>query len=120
MALNRRCLFIVSLSAGIARKDAAKAQSEGASPMGHIVLLGDSVFDNAAYVGRGQELLDKLRSHLEPGWQATLLARDGAVIADVRRQAEQLPSGTTHLIISAGGGLCPTTWCRRPRAKPSA
>ena len=71
--------------------------------MSHIVLLGDSVFDNAAYVGRGQEVLDKLRGHLEPGWQATLLARDGGVIADVRRQAERLPSDATHLVISAGG-----------------
>lgn len=71
--------------------------------MGHIVLLGDSVFDNAAYVGPRQEVLDKLRTHLEPGWQATLLALDGAVLADVRRQIGQLPSDATHLIISAGG-----------------
>lgn len=71
--------------------------------MGHIVLLGDSVFDNAAYVGPRQEVLDKLRNHLEPGWQATLLALDGAVLADVRRQIGQLPSDATHLIISAGG-----------------
>ena len=71
--------------------------------MGHIVLLGDSVFDNAAYVGRGQEVLEKLRGHLEPGWQATLLAWDGGVLADVRRQAERLPSDATHLVISAGG-----------------
>ena len=61
------------------------------------------MFDNAAYVGPRQEVLDKLRNHLKPGWQATLLAQDGAVLADVRRQVGQLPSDATHLIISAGG-----------------
>lgn len=71
--------------------------------MGHIVLLGDSVFDNAAYAGPRQEVLEKLRTHLEPGWQSTLLAQDGAVLADVRRQVERLPSEATHLVISAGG-----------------
>ena len=103
MALNRRRLLFALASAWIARVNAAKAQPESAPPMGHIILLGDSVFDNAAYVGRGQEVLEKLRDHLEPGWHATLLARDGAVLADVRRQIEWLPSEATHLIISAGG-----------------
>ena len=71
--------------------------------MGHLVLLGDSVFDNTSYVGRGQEVLGKLRDRLEIGWQATLLARDGAVLADVRRQLDRLPTESTHLIVSAGG-----------------
>jgi lysophospholipase L1-like esterase len=71
--------------------------------MGHIVLLGDSVFDNAAYVEQRQEVLEKVRDCAERGWQATLLARDGAVLDDVRRQIERLPSEATHLFISAGG-----------------
>lgn len=71
--------------------------------MAHIVLLGDSVFDNAAYVEQGQDVLQTLRDRLEPGWHATLLARDGAVLADVRRQVDRIPPEGTHLIISAGG-----------------
>lgn len=71
--------------------------------MAHIVLLGDSVFDNVAYVGRGQDVLQSLHNQLEPGWGATLLALDGAVLADVRHQAERIPPEATHLIISAGG-----------------
>ncbi len=71
--------------------------------MGHIVILGDSVFDNASYVERGEAVLDKLRSVLAPGWQVTLLARDGGVLADVSRQIERLPADATHLFVSAGG-----------------
>lgn len=69
----------------------------------HIVLLGDSVFDNAAYVSSRQEVLEKLRIRLPPEWRATLNAQDGAVAADVRRQVERTPPTATHLIISVGG-----------------
>lgn len=71
--------------------------------MTHIVLLGDSVFDNAAYVARGQEVLEKLASRLPPDWRATLNAQDGAVIEDVSRQIERAPQDATHLVVSAGG-----------------
>ena len=71
--------------------------------MVHIVLLGDSVFDNHPYVPKGQEVTEKLRARLAPGWQATLLARDGAVLAGLRDQAARLPPGATHLVVSAGG-----------------
>ncbi len=42
--------------------------------MAHVVLLGDSVFDNAAYVGVGPEVVQQLRSALPDPWQATRLA----------------------------------------------
>ena len=71
--------------------------------MTHIVLLGDSVFDNAPYVGPGQEVVQKLRDRLAPGWQATLLARDGAVLAGVTEQTRRVPTDATHLFVSAGG-----------------
>ena len=32
--------------------------------MKHIVLLGDSIFDNAAYVGGGPDVIEQLRSTL--------------------------------------------------------
>ena len=71
--------------------------------MTHIILLGDSVFDNAPYVTPGQAVIDRLHAHLPSGWQGTLLARDGAVLAGVRDQAARVPPGATHLFVSAGG-----------------
>jgi lysophospholipase L1-like esterase len=70
---------------------------------GHIVLLGDSIFDNGAYVGGGPDVVAQLRSRLPQGWEATLLAVDGAVTADVPRQLGGIPVGATHLVVSAGG-----------------
>ena len=71
--------------------------------MGHVVLLGDSIFDNARYVPGGPCVIEHLHRSLPGGWQATLLARDGAVATDVARQLERLPQDATHLIVSAGG-----------------
>jgi hypothetical protein len=70
---------------------------------GHVVLLGDSIFDNKAYVDGGPDVVGHLRGELPPGWQATLLALDGDVIAGVHRQLLALPDGATHLVVSVGG-----------------
>jgi hypothetical protein len=69
----------------------------------HAVLLGDSIFDNAAYVGGGPDVVRQLRSRLPQGWRATLCAVDGAVTSDVLRQLERVPADATHLVISVGG-----------------
>lgn len=71
--------------------------------MNHIVLLGDSIFDNAAYVAGGPDVVRQLRDILPSGWRATLNALDGAVIADLPRQLEILPSDASHLVVSVGG-----------------
>src|SRR5262245_1383374 len=71
--------------------------------MPHIVLLGDSVFDNAAYVAGGPDVVRQLRAILPPGWRATLSARDGAVIADLVGQLQKLPKEPSHLVVSIGG-----------------
>ena len=71
--------------------------------MNHIVLLGDSIFDNAAYVGGGPDVVRQLRDILPSGWRATLNARDGAVIADLPQQLQKLPGDASHLVVSAGG-----------------
>jgi hypothetical protein len=71
--------------------------------MGHLVLLGDSILDNAAYVPGCPAVIDQVRSGLPAGWKATLRARDGDVIDDVLRQLDRLPEGATHLVVSAGG-----------------
>jgi hypothetical protein len=72
-------------------------------PSGHVVLLGDSIFDNKAYVGEGPDVITQLRQELPSGWQATLLALDGDVMAGVDRQLRLLPADATHLVISVGG-----------------
>jgi hypothetical protein len=71
--------------------------------MSHVVLLGDSIFDNVSYVKEGLAVIDHLRSRMPPDWQATLLAVDGDVTEGVAHQSRQLPADATHLIISCGG-----------------
>jgi hypothetical protein len=71
--------------------------------MKHVVLFGDSVFDNGAYVGSGPDVVRQLKELLPTDWSADLRARDGAAISDIRSQLRELPSGTTHIVISIGG-----------------
>jgi hypothetical protein len=70
---------------------------------GHIALLGDSVFDNAAYVGGEPDVVEQLRQLLPAAWQATLIAVDGAATADLNRQLLRVPRDASHLVISIGG-----------------
>jgi lysophospholipase L1-like esterase len=69
----------------------------------HVVLLGDSIFDNAAYVSGGPDVVQQLRQRLPEGSEATLLAIDGDVAAGVPDQLRRLPSSATHLVVSVGG-----------------
>lgn len=69
----------------------------------HVVLLGDSIFDNAAYVRGGPDVVTHLRGLLPPGARATLLAIDGDVTSGVARQAARIPADATHLVLSVGG-----------------
>ncbi len=71
--------------------------------MKHVVLLGDSIFDNAAYVGGGPDVIRQVRQRLPPGSRATLQAVDGSTTRDVREQLRWLPADATHLLVSAGG-----------------
>lgn len=71
--------------------------------MSHIVLLGDSIFDNASYVPGEPAVIEQLRCRLPKNWQSTLLAVDGNVTSDVVEQTYRLPEETTHLVISCGG-----------------
>jgi hypothetical protein len=71
--------------------------------MSHIVLLGDSIFDNKAYVGKnGKDVITHLRELLPDKWQATLKAVDGSLIENVSNQLLDVPPDTTHLIVSVG------------------
>lgn len=69
----------------------------------HIVLLGDSIFDNARYVPGSPAVIDQLRECLPLGWRATLVANDGDVVADLVRQIALIPRDATHLVVSVGG-----------------
>jgi hypothetical protein len=71
--------------------------------MSHAVLLGDSIFDNAAYVSGGPSVSEQLRALLPSDWQVTLLAIDGDVTGGVVRQLQDLPADATHLLVSCGG-----------------
>ncbi|MFQ6027569.1 MAG: SGNH/GDSL hydrolase family protein [Dehalococcoidia bacterium] len=68
-----------------------------------VVLLGDSIFDNGAYVGGGPDVGQQVEERLPPDWGVTPLAVDGNVTSDVHTQLERLPSSATHLVISTGG-----------------
>lgn len=71
--------------------------------MSHVVLLGDSIFDNAAYVAGAPDVIRQVRQRLPDGSRATLLAVDGGTTRDVRAQRRLLPPDATHLIVSVGG-----------------
>jgi hypothetical protein len=70
----------------------------------HIILLGDSILDNGAWVNLGEpSVIQQLRGKLPEGWQATLRAVDGNITDDVKRQVRALPEDASFLIVSAGG-----------------
>jgi len=71
--------------------------------MNHILLLGDSIFDNGAYVKGGPDLIRQLQAKLPHGWHATLCAVDGSMVQDVHSQLSRAPKDATHLVVSAGG-----------------
>lgn len=71
--------------------------------MTHVVLLGDSIFDNAAYVEGGPDVTAHLAGMLPEAWRVTLAAVDGSVASDVHRQLSDIPEDATHLMVSAGG-----------------
>ena len=71
--------------------------------MPHLALLGDSIFDNAAYTGGDPDVITHVRRNLPTGWEASLCAVDGSTTEDIPAQLAALPSNTTHLVLSIGG-----------------
>jgi hypothetical protein len=70
----------------------------------HIALLGDSIFDNAAYTNGLPDVVTHLRQMVPIGVTATLLAADGSTTADVfQKQIGLLPPDVTHAAVSMGG-----------------
>ena len=71
--------------------------------MNHVVLLGDSIFDNAPYVQGGPDVRTQLQERLTKEWKVTLLAVDGSTIQDIQAQLKLLTKDTSHIIMSTGG-----------------
>jgi len=71
--------------------------------MSHVILLGDSIFDNARYVPDRPSVIEQVRKSLPAGWRTSLLAVDGDVVESVGEQMAALPVDATHLFVSAGG-----------------
>ncbi|MBP0447565.1 SGNH/GDSL hydrolase family protein [Roseomonas sp. SSH11] len=101
-SIQRRAALGALAAAGPASGSGA-AEARSARAPGHVVLLGDSVFDNKAYVAGGPDVVAQLRGQLPAGWRATLAAVDGAVASGLRHQLARLPGDASHLVVSAGG-----------------
>jgi hypothetical protein len=71
--------------------------------MSHVILLGDSVFDNGAYTAGGPDVLAQLRGLLPAGWRASMAAVDGSQASEIAAQAAAIPADATHLVLSVGG-----------------
>jgi hypothetical protein len=68
------------------------------------VLLGDSIFDNAAYTTGLADVVTHLRGALPVGAKATLLAIDGSTTTDVaEKQVGKISADVTHAAVSMGG-----------------
>jgi hypothetical protein len=68
----------------------------------HIALIGDSAFDNSAYTNGAPDVATHLRTLL-PTWRVTLCAVDGSTTLDFGSQLNEVPTTTTHAVVSIGG-----------------
>ena len=89
-------------AAALSLPNRASAVDKG-SPSQHIVLFGDFILDNGAYVPTGADVVTQLRMRLPQGGRATLAAVDGSVASAVRLQLRGAPEDATHIVVSAGG-----------------
>jgi lysophospholipase L1-like esterase len=101
MPHSRRQFLLAATAAAAATS--CSTTSVHARPRAHIVLLGDSIFDNASYVPDKPDVIQQLQQALGNRGTATLLARDGDVTADVEDQLRSVPTDATHLVLSVGG-----------------
>jgi hypothetical protein len=70
--------------------------------MPHLGLVGDGILANGAHAGRNTDSSAVLRQLL-PGWTVSLLAAEGATMAAVASQLDQLPQDVDLVVLSAGG-----------------
>lgn len=93
------CAYFNSLKEGISLK-------EGLTNNKHIVLIGDSILNNSAYVAKNKSVPELLKSKMKSK-DVTNVAQDGATIADLYGQLDKVPldlnSPDTSVFISTGG-----------------
>lgn len=81
-----------------------KTLKEGLTNNNTVILLGDSVLNNANYVQSGDSVYDKLKQKLS---NVLNLAKDGATIVDLYSQLDNvsvdLNKQSTYIFVSAGG-----------------
>jgi lysophospholipase L1-like esterase len=68
-----------------------------------LLLLGDSILDNAPYTAPEPDTAAHLRRRLGGSWSVELLARDGAVMADIQAQLRTFGTRPDWLVLSVGG-----------------
>jgi hypothetical protein len=69
----------------------------------HVVLLGDSIFDNGAYIGPDPDVTSHLRAALPREWTVTLCAVDGARALQLIEQLRRVTAEATQLVVAVGG-----------------
>lgn len=81
-----------------------KSLKEGLTNNNNVILMGDSVLNNANYVPAGKSVYDVLKTKLT---NVTNVSKDGATISDLYGQLDKvsidLNKTKTHIFISAGG-----------------
>jgi hypothetical protein len=71
--------------------------------MNHLVLLGDSIFDNRKYVEGDPAVIDQVNENLSASWMASLLAVDGDTASMTFERLANIPESATHMVLSVGG-----------------
>jgi hypothetical protein len=95
--IDRRSLLAVAAASGSLIAERSKA-----STMNHIAMLGDSIFDNGAYVGGAPDVRAQAIALL-PGTKVSSAAQDGAVMTDIESQLRLIPDTISHIVVSIGG-----------------
>ena len=74
--------------------------------MNHLILFGDSIFDNGVYVNPGQSnVTSHLERKLEPlGWSVEIRAVDGHVVEDIEDQVSLRPLIKPCICVLSVGG----------------
>lgn len=71
----------------------------------HLVLLGDSILDNAPYTRPAPDTAAHLRRLIGQEWTVELLAMDGARMADMREQLVRIDRPATAVLSIGGNDL---------------
>lgn len=81
-----------------------KSLKEGLTNNNYVILMGDSVLNNANYVPSGKSVVDILKKKIS---NVLNVSKDGATISDLYGQLDKIPSklnkAETYIFISAGG-----------------